>query len=59
MPGWIKKYGLSHGDSVLWNCSIGDGKLHVGDREDAGPWIDGKDETWFKGQVKKLLGIDA
>lgn len=55
----LKKAGLSHGDFAPWNCSIVDGKLYVWDWEDAGPWIDGKDETWFKGQVKKLLGINA
>ena len=55
----LKKLGISHGDFAPWNCSIVGGKLYVWDWEDAGPWVDGKDETWFKGQVKKLLGIDA
>ena len=55
----LKKAGLSHGDFAPWNCSIVDGKLYVWDWEDAGPWIEGKDETWFKVQVKKLLGINA
>lgn len=55
----LKKAGLSHGDFAPWNCSIVDGKLYVWDWENAGPWIEGKDEAWFKGQVKKLLGINA
>ena len=55
----LKEAGLSHGDFAPWNCSIVDGKLYVWDWEDAGPWIDGKDEFWFKKQVKGLLGIDA
>lgn len=55
----LKKLGISHGDFAPWNCSIVGGKLFVYDWEDAGPWKDGKDESWFKGQVKKLLGIDA
>ena len=53
----LKKLGISHGDFAPWNCSIVGGKLYVWDWEDAGPWVDGKDESWFKGQVKKLLGI--
>lgn len=57
--GELKQLGISHGDFAPWNCSIVGGKLYVWDWEDAGPWVDGKDETWFKGQVKKLLGIDA
>ena len=55
----LKKVGLYHGDFAPWNCSVVGGKLHVWDWEDAGPWEDGKDESWFKGQVKKLLGINA
>ena len=55
----LKKTGLSHGDFAPWNCSIVGGKLYVWDWEDAGPWVEGKDEAWFKGQVKNLLGIDA
>ena len=55
----LKRIGISHGDFAPWNCSIVGGKLYVWDWEDAGPWADGKDEAWFKGQVKKLLGIDA
>ncbi len=55
----LKKLGISHGDFAPWNCSIVGGKLYVWDWEDAGQWEDVKDETWFKGQVKKLLGIDA
>ena len=57
--GELKKLGVSHGDFAPWNCSIVDDKLYVWDWEDAGPWVDGKDESWFKGQVKNLLGIDA
>ena len=53
----LKKLGISHGDFAPWNCSIVGGKLFVYDWEDAGPWVDGKDESWFKGQVKKLLGV--
>lgn len=53
----LKKVGMSHGDFAPWNCSIVGGKLYVWDWEDAGPWEEGKDEAWFKGQVKKLLGI--
>lgn len=55
----LKQIGISHGDFTPWNCSIVGGQLFVYDWEDAGPWVDGKDESWFKGQVKKLLGIDA
>lgn len=55
----LKRIGISHGDFAPWNCSIVGGKLFVYDWEDAGPWVEGKDEAWFKGQVKKLLGIDA
>lgn len=55
----LRKVNISHGDFAPWNCSIVDGKLYVWDWEDAGPWIEGKDESWFKSQVKKLLGIDA
>ena len=53
----LKKAGLSHGDFAPWNCSIVGGKLYVWDWEDAGSWVEGKDEVWFKKQVKKLLGI--
>ena len=55
----LKRIGISHGDFAPWNCSIVGGKLYVWDWEDAGPWVEGKDEAWFKGQVKNLLGIDA
>ena len=55
----LKKLGISHGDFAPWNCSIVGGKLLVYDWEDAGPWVDGKDESWFKGQVKKLLGVSG
>lgn len=55
----LKKLGISHGDFAPWNCSIVDGKLYVYDWEDAGLWVDGKDESWFKGQVKKLLGVSG
>lgn len=57
--GGLRKAGLSHGDFAPWNCSILGGKLYVWDWEDAGEWVEGKDETWFKGQVKKLLGIES
>ena len=55
----LKKTGLSHGDFAPWNCSIVGGKLYVWDWEDAGLWVEGKDEAWFKKQVYKLLGIEA
>ena len=55
----LRRIGISHGDFAPWNCSIVGGKLYVWDWEDAGPWIDGKDEAWFKNQVRELLGIDA
>lgn len=55
----LRRIGISHGDFAPWNCSIVDGKLYVWDWEDAGPWINGKDEAWFKKQVRELLGIDA
>ncbi len=55
----LRRAGLSHGDFAPWNCSIVDGKLYVWDWEDAGQWVEGKDESWFKKQVKGLLGIDA
>ena len=54
----LKKAGLAHGDFAPWNCSMVGGKLYVWDWEDVGPWEEGKDEEWFKGQVKSLLGID-
>ena len=38
---------------------IAGGKLYVWDWEDAGAWVEGKDEAWFKKQVYKLLGIEA
>ena len=55
----LNKLDISHGDFAPWNCSVVDGKLYVWDWEDAGPWVEGKDEAWFKSQVKNLLGIDA
>lgn len=55
----LKKRGLSHGDFTPWNCSIVNGRLVVWDWEEAGPYVAGKDENWFRGQVKKLLGADA
>lgn len=55
----LKRIGISHGDFAPWNCSIVGGKLYVWDWEDAGPYVEGKDETWFKSQVKRLLGVDA
>ena len=55
----LKRIGISHGDFAPWNCSIVGGKLYVWDWEDASSWFEGKDEAWFKNQVKKLLGIDA
>ncbi len=54
----LRRIGISHGDFAPWNCSIVGGKLYVWDWEDAGPWVEGKDEAWFKGQVKKLLGVE-
>ena len=52
----LKAGGVSHGDFAPWNCAIVGGKLVVWDWEDAGPWVEGKDEGWFKKQVKELLG---
>ena len=42
------------------NSSIGqsDNVLVVWDWEDAGPWVEGKDEGWFRKQVKELLGVE-
>ena len=54
----LRRIGISHGDFAPWNCSIVGGKLYVWDWEDAGPWVEGKDKAWFKGQVKKLLGVE-
>ena len=53
----LKRIGILHGDFAPWNCSIVGGKLYVWDWEDAGPWIEGKDETWFKKQVENLLDV--
>ena len=53
----LKKLNISHGDFAPWNCSIVGDKLHVWDWEDAGPWEEGKDEGWFRKQVKELLGV--
>lgn len=53
----LKAGGVSHGDFAPWNCAIVGGKLVVWDWEDAGPWVEGKDEGWFKKQVKELLGV--
>ena len=55
----LKRIGILHGDFAPWNCSIVGGKLYVWDWEDAGPWIEGKDETRFRKQVRELLGISA
>lgn len=53
----LKTAGLSHGDFAPWNCSIVDGQLVAWDWEDAGPYVEGKDEAWFKKQVCELLGV--
>lgn len=53
----LKKLGISHGDFAPWNCSIVGGKLYVWDWEDAGSWVEGKDEVWFKKQVRELLEV--
>lgn len=55
----LKTAGLSHGDFTPWNCSIVDGQLVAWDWEDAGPYVEGKDEAWFKKQVHDLLGVMA
>lgn len=55
----LEAAGVSHGDFAPWNCAIVEGKLVVWDWEDAGSWIAGKDESWFKKQVKELLGVEA
>lgn len=54
----LRKAGISHGDFAPWNCSIYCGKLYVWDWEDAEPWVEGKDENWFRRQVKDLLGVE-
>lgn len=54
----LKCINLSHGDFAPWNCAVVEGRLVVWDWEDAGDWVDGKDEAWFKKQVKELLGVD-
>ena len=54
----LKAVELSHGDFAPWNCAIVGGKLVVWDWEDAGPWVDGKDEGWFRKQVRELLGVE-
>lgn len=53
----LKAVGVSHGDFAPWNCAIVEGKLVVWDWEDAGPWVEGKDEGWFRKQVRELLGV--
>ena len=55
----LKTAGLSHGDFAPWNCSIVGGQLVVWDWEDAGTYVEGKDEAWFKKQVHDLLGVTA
>lgn len=54
----LRRIGISHGDFAPWNCSVVGGKLYVWDWEDAVPWIEGKDEAWFKKQVRELLGYE-
>ena len=54
----LKAANISHGDFTPWNCSIVDGRLVVWDWEDAGEWVEGKDEAWFKKQLKGLMGIE-
>lgn len=51
----LKKLGISHGDFAPWNCSIVGDQLFVYDWEDAGPWVEGKDESWFENRVRELL----
>ena len=55
----LKEVGISHGDFAPWNCAIVEGKLVAWDWEDAGPWVEGKDASWFKRQVRELLGVGA
>lgn len=55
----LKKVNVTHGDFTPWNCSIVNGQLFVWDWEGAGDYKEGFDAAWFKGQVKKLLLIDA
>lgn len=54
----LKKVGLCHGDFAPWNCSIVAGKLYVYDWEESGKWEEGRDEAWFKKQLRELLNID-
>ena len=44
--------------SVNSSISQSDTVLVAWDWEDAGPWGDGKDEKWFRKQVRVLLGVD-
>lgn len=55
----LKARGYSHRDFAPWNCAVVKGRLVVWDWEEAGPYVEGKDEAWFKSQVKRLLGVDA
>ena len=52
----LKRLGLSHGDFAPWNCAIVKGRLVVWDWEEAGPCVEGKDASWFRKQVRELLG---
>lgn len=55
----LKEVGISHGDFTPWNCAIVDGRLVVWDWEEAGSWVEGKDDEWFKKQVRELLGVES
>jgi len=50
---------MVHGDFAPWNCAVVGGRLYVYDWEDAHMGAADEDEKWFRGQVKKLLGITA
>lgn len=52
----LKCLGLSHGDFAPWNCAIVKGQLVVWDWEEAGQYVEGKDASWFRKQVRDLLG---
>jgi len=52
----LKSIGMSHGDFAPWNCAIVKGRLVVWDWEEAGDYVEGKDQDWFVTQARKLLG---
>lgn len=51
----LKTKGYSHGDFAPWNCAIVKGRLVVWDWEEAGAYVEGRDERHFMHQVQTLL----